>query len=224
MRTISTIQLVLFSVMPAQITGQTLSFFHSIPGLHAAVATNSSGIYVAGPLGVAAGATGVYVIGGVIKYDSGGNQLWTQGNTASGTGPQLLLRNYSDGGVELWTKQLQQEFTTAALAADASGVYAAVRDGFQHSLTKYSSDGSQLWNRQWDAPSQGVSLAVVTDTTGVYVLRFGTVGSFACDFQPRLCLEQPAQTIAKNGVVIRNDDSHGWLLVIHKIRILSAEL
>ena len=181
MRTISTIQLVLFSVMPAQITGQTLSFFHSFPGLGqpAAVATNSSGIYVAGGFGVAAGATGVYVIGGVVKYDSGGNQLWTQGMPASGTGPPLVLRNYSDGGVELWTKQLQQEFTTAALAADASGVYAAVRDGFGHSLTKYSSDGSQLWNRQWDAPSQGVSLAVVTDTTGVYVLSFGTVGSGA---------------------------------------------
>ena len=94
--------------------------------------------------------------------------------------PQLFLRKYSSGGNELWTHTLQQEFGTgAALAADSTGVYAAARNGFRHSLGKYSSDGNVLWTRQWDAPSQGISIAVVTDTTGVYVLSFGTVGSGA---------------------------------------------
>ena len=54
--------------------------------------------------------------------------------------------------------------------------------------------------------------------------RFGAVGGFAHDFQLRLRLQQAAQAIAKNGVVIRDDNTHRWFLVIHKTRILSAEL
>lgn len=184
MRTISIIQFVLSTVMLTQTAGQTLSFFRPIPGMDraTAVAANASGIYVAGS--------------GVGKYDSQGNELWTRRVNGPGFGlatdaagvyilgqgsgsPQLFLLKYSDGGGQLWTRPLQQEFTTAAVAADPSGVYAAVRDGFRHFLGKYSGDGSQLWTRQWDAPSQGISLAVVTDSTGVYVLSFGTVGNGA---------------------------------------------
>jgi uncharacterized protein (TIGR03437 family) len=176
----------LSSVMPAQIAGQTLSFFGPARGIDPAlaVATNASGIYVAG--------------NGLGKYDSDGNVVWTLGGAggsvvvADATGVytigsarvatdaiELALLKYSDGGSQMWTRTLQQEYTTAAVAVDTSGVYAAVRDGFRHFLTKYSSDGSQLWTTQWDAPSQGVSLSVVTDSTGVYVLSFGTVGSGA---------------------------------------------
>ena len=179
MRTLSIIQLLLSGVMPAQMAGQTLSFFRPTPGLNLApmvVAANASGIYVAGS--------------GVGKYDSAGNELWTRGVNGLGLGVAAdatgvyivvgaILHKYSDVGIELWTRSLQQEFTTAAVAADTSGVYAAVRDGYRHFLAKYSGGGSELWTRQWDAPSQGISLAVVTDTTGVYVLSFGTVGNGA---------------------------------------------
>jgi hypothetical protein len=68
---------------------------------------------------------------------------------ADATGAYIVvgatLRKYSDGGSELWTRSLQQEYTTSAVAADTSGVYAAVRDGYRHSLAKYSSNGTQLW-------------------------------------------------------------------------------
>jgi len=108
------------------------------------------------------------------KYDSAGNALWTMGGFGPGFGVAadttavymvggVILPKYSDGGSELWTRALQREYTTAAVAADAAGVYAAVRAGFRHFLAKYSSDGSQLWTQQWDAPSQGISLAVAGD-------------------------------------------------------------
>ena len=159
------------------IAGQTISFFHPIPGIDraTAVAANASGIYI--------GADGLG------RYDPAGNPLWMQGGSSPGgfglavdatgvyTVGGAILRKYSDAGIQSWTRTLQQEYTTSAVAADTSGVYAAVRDGFRHFLTKYSSDGSQSWSRQWDAPSQGISLAVVTDSTGVYVLSFGTVGN-----------------------------------------------
>jgi hypothetical protein len=177
MRTASIFQLLLFSVMPAQMAAQTLSFFRSTPGVNSSgVAVNASGIYVAGS--------------SVAKYDSNGNQQWTTGGNGPGsvvaadsTGVYIIagatLRKYGNGGNQLWSRTLQSEYTTAAVAADTSGVYAAVRDGFRHFLGKYTVDGSELWTRQWDAPSQGVSLAVVTDTTGVYVLSFGAVGNSA---------------------------------------------
>jgi len=183
MRTISIIQLLLSSVMPSHIAGQTLSFFRPTPGFGpTAVAVNASAIYVAGS--------------GVGRYDSEGNELWRQGINgvplingaifavaADATGVYIvggpLLRKYNGAGNELWTRSLQQDYPISALAADTSGVYAAQRVGFRHFLAKYSGDGSQLWTRQWDAPSQGISLAVVTDSTGVYVLSFGTVGNSA---------------------------------------------
>ena len=171
MRTLSVIPWLLSAVMPAQMAGQTLSFFRPTPGFGpTAVAVNASGIYVAGS--------------SVAKYDSNGNQQWTTGGNGPGSGVAAIvvgatLRKYGNNGNQLWSRTLQSEYTTAAVAADSSGVYAAVRDGFRHFLGKYTVDGSELWTRQWDAPSQGLSLAVVTDTTGVYVLSFGTVGNSA---------------------------------------------
>jgi uncharacterized protein (TIGR03437 family) len=167
--------------------GQTLSFMRPIPGTVRATA-------------VAAVASGIYVGGnGVSKYDSAGNELWTRAVNGPGFGiatdaagvyflgigqgpgfPQLFLRKYSEAGNELWTHNLQQEFGTgASVAADTSGVYVGARNGFRHSLGKYGSDGIALWTRQWDAPSQGISLAVVTDATGVYALSFGSVANGA---------------------------------------------
>ena len=87
------------------------------------------------------------------KYDSAGNALWTMGGFGPGFGVAAdttavymvggaILPKYSDGGSELWTRTSQREYTTAAVAADAAGVYAAVRAGFRHFLAKYSSDGT----------------------------------------------------------------------------------
>jgi uncharacterized protein (TIGR03437 family) len=179
MRTLSVIPLLLSTVTPAQMAGQTLSFFRPTPGFGpTAVAVNASGIYVAGSDAF------------LRKYDSNGNQQWTMGANglvsgmaADTTGVYIVvgatLRKYGNGGNQFWSRTLQSEYTTATVVAVSSGVYAAVRDGFRHFLGKYTVDGSELWTRQWDAPSQGLSLAVVTDTTGVYVLSFGTVGNSA---------------------------------------------
>src|SRR5690349_8230311 len=152
-------QRVIFGVLALLLTngtrpmpGQTLSFLRPTPGMDRATA-------------VAANASGIYVVGsGLRKYDADGNELWTRplngpaggmaadpagvyilGMALGSGGPQLFLRKYSDGGSELWTRTLQQEPGTAsAVVADTSGVYAAARNGFRHSLGKYNSDGSVL--------------------------------------------------------------------------------
>ena len=170
----------------ASMPGQTLSFLRTSAGMDraAAVTTDASGIYVIG--------------NGVRKYDSSGNELWTRGISGPGfgaatdgagvyitaisqgsTGQQLMLRRYSADGNALWDRPVFGAGTTTGVGADASGAYVAARDGYQHSLRKYSGDGSVLWTRQWDAPSQGIFLAAATDSTGVYVLSFGLVGSGA---------------------------------------------
>src|SRR4051795_3013203 len=131
--------------------GQTVSFIRPTPAMDQVTA-------------VAANALGIYVVGSAVrKYDSAGNELWTRAvsgppfavaTDATGAyvigpgqgsgGPQLLLRKYNDGGSELWTRPVQPP-GFAAIATDTSGVYAAARAGFQHSLTKYGGDGSQSW-------------------------------------------------------------------------------
>jgi hypothetical protein len=108
MRTLSVIPLLLSTVMPAQMEGQTLSFFRPTPGFGpTAVAVNASGIYVAAS--------------SVAKYDSEGNELWRQGINgvplingapfavaADATGVYIvggpLLRKYNGAGNELWTR------------------------------------------------------------------------------------------------------------------------
>ncbi len=188
-----TLQRVIFGLLvslllngTAPLPGQTLSFLRTSAGVDRAAA-------------VAAEASGIYVLGnGVRKYDFRGNELWTRAFSGPGfgfgvaadstgvymtgvgpgpTGPQSVLRKYSAAGNELWTRPL--ELMPPSVAADASGVYVTAKEGYRHHLRKYSGDGNELWTRQWDAPSQGISLAAATDTTGVYVLSFGVVGSGA---------------------------------------------
>ncbi len=49
------------------------------------------------------------------------------------------------------------------------------------------------------------------------------VGGFADDLQLRLGLEQPTKSIAKDGVIIRNDDANCRNFTIHKFHTLSEE-
>jgi len=140
--------------------GQTISYFRQFttPGMDRAA-------------GVAADASGIYVIGnrpspqggsaGVRKYDSRGNELWTRefsvsalGNPATdATGVYVLgvagggvnvLRKYSAEGNELWTRQL--DFSPhGGLAADSTGVYVAGGNYTSASVRKYGPDGAELW-------------------------------------------------------------------------------
>jgi hypothetical protein len=166
------------------IEGQTLSFLRQFttPGIDraTAVAADASGIYVVGNR-----AFGVDQGGGVRKYDSRGNELWTTGFSRSGPGSAQLVgaaadgtgvyvigylraptggdtgqfvRKYSSGGSELWTRQLEFQ-VSGGVAADPTGVYVA-GPGF---LRKYNLDGEESWTSR----IAGTALGVAVDGTAV---------------------------------------------------------
>ena len=133
--------------------GQTLSFLRQFttPGIDraTAVAADASGIYVAGNR-----AFRVDQGGGVRKYDSRGNELWTSGFSLSAPGSAQLI----------------------GAAADGTGVYLI---GYLRSpsggdtgqfVRKYSSGGNELWTRQLESGPLG---GVAVDSTGVYVAAGG---------------------------------------------------
>ncbi len=190
--------------------GQTMSLFRqfSTPGMDraTAVAADASGIYVIGNRGFSQG-------GGVRKYDSRGNELWTRelsvparsvqlvGAAADATGVYVagymrpvplgdvvdpFVRKYSAGGDELWTRQLEF-FPGTGMAVDATGVYVA---GFEIPylrrsgfLRKYNADGAELWTSRFQDPN--ISSALAADATGVYMLRVGSGAFLLRKWDPR---------------------------------------
>jgi len=106
------------------------------------------------PIGVAAAATGVYVLA-VVNNDA-----------------QLVVVKYSASGEELWTRR--GEFSAlGGVAVDASGVYISGRD-FPPNLTylrKYSPEGAELWTSQFgNRQSTEDPLGLTVDATGAYML------------------------------------------------------
>ncbi len=175
------------STRPAQ--GQTISFFRqfSTPGFGGAtaVAADASGVYV---FGSRTAPEGGQATGGVRKYDSRGNEMWTRefrvpyrdmalrSPAVEATGvyvlawlggkPDVWLRKYSSSGDELWTREL--EFSPlGGLAADATGVYVAGGNYTSAYVRKYSPDGAELWTSRFGEIKTATGVAV--DATGVYV-------------------------------------------------------
>jgi uncharacterized protein (TIGR03437 family) len=166
------------------------------------LAVDASGVYVIGgrPLrGSAAGGGGANAQ--IRKYDSRGNELWTREFSVASPGPQFaraaadatglyvvlwesqVLRKYSADGAELWTRRLDFR-PLAGITVGPTGIYAAGRDFVTGAaqpylanamyLSKYSSDGAELWTRRWgEANVVEIPYAVTQDSTGVYVLGVG---------------------------------------------------
>lgn len=131
--------------------------------------------------GLAADATGVYVVSG---YRSGG----------------YSFRKYDAGGNELWTRQLDKisafvngkylgGIYPSGVTADATGVYIAGYKTFAHALPgqcasssggdsfviKYDRDGAELWTREFGTPDAAWASGVAVDANGVYLVgREGT--------------------------------------------------
>ena len=132
-----------------------------------AVATDASGIYVAG------------MASGILPGPN---------NTGGG---DVFVRKYDVNGSLLWTRQFG---TTSgdnawALATDDSGAYVAgdvggalpgqtSAGGADAYVQKYKSDGTLLWTRQFGTTSDDVATALATDASGVYVGGL-TNGAFA---------------------------------------------
>jgi len=186
--------------------GQTISYFRqfSTGGIAGAttVAADASGIYV---FGTRTAAPGGQAAGGIRKYDSRGNELWTREFTVPhsyvsipsaivdatgvymlaivGSEPVAWLRKYNSGGDELWNRQLDLPFPRGVLAADGTGVYVAGGSTPSPSggsaisyLRKYSAEGAELWTSRFDASLGGVA-GVAADTTGVYMMSMhGSAG------------------------------------------------
>jgi uncharacterized protein (TIGR03437 family) len=122
--------------------------------------------------GVAADASGVYVVG-----DIGGA---LQGPSA-GAG-DVFVRKYDPEGNILWTKQFggTTDDQASAAAVDASGVYvtgfitgtlpgqtdAGSNDVF---VRKYDFAGNELWTRQFGTGDQDKGFGIAVDSSGVYV-------------------------------------------------------
>src|SRR6185503_4020428 len=169
----------------------------STPGIDraTAVAADASGIYVIGNRGFSQG-------GGVRKYDSRGNELWTRelsvparslqvvGAAADATGVYVVgymrpvpigdivgpfVRKYSAGGEELWTRQLEF-FPGTGVAVDGTGVYVA---GF--GINPYLPGPGFLRKYNADGAEVWTSRfqdplfsALAADATGVYILGVGS--------------------------------------------------
>ncbi|MSO18982.1 MAG: hypothetical protein EXQ56_00720 [Acidobacteria bacterium] len=119
---------------------------------------------------VAVDGTDVYVVGNeniglVRKYDSGGNQLWTQSFTISET--------------------------LSAAVADAAGVYVAgstfatlpgqTRAGLSDPFVRrYSGSGSVIWTLQFGSTNDDLTAGMASNSTGLYVA--GRSGSPTGDF------------------------------------------
>ena len=119
-------------------------------------------------LGLAADATGVYLVG---RTDGA-----ITGSSAGST--DAFVRKYDTDGNELWTRQFGTTGGDQATGAavDSSGVYVSGFAGFSLPgqsafgafVRKYDRNGAELWTRQFGTPGD-IAFGVAADTTGVYV-------------------------------------------------------
>ena len=126
--------------------------------------------------GVAADATGVYVVG------------WVNGTLPQQTrvgNTDAFIRKYDVNGTELWTRQFGTTSIDEALAVavNATGVYVvgdvqccgAALPGFPSTgggdafVRKYDPNGNELWTRQFGSVDAEYARGVALDATGIYI-------------------------------------------------------
>ena len=111
-------------------------------------------------------------------------------------GGDAFLRKYSSNGDEGWTRQLGSTFNdeSSGVAADRDGNVSVVgftsgvlsgqvsEGGIDAFISKYDSDGAELWARQLGTDATDVALDVAVDSEGdVYIvgLTFDTLSFLA---------------------------------------------
>ena len=123
----------------------------------AAVAADTTGIYVAGSAGEAVpGPRFSGVDGFVQKYDDAGNELWTRrfGTPATDVA----------GGISVGATGVYVVGQTDGILFGQQG--AGGSDAF---VRKYDALGNERWTRQFGTPDDDWAFGVTTDATGVYV-------------------------------------------------------
>jgi hypothetical protein len=132
--------------------------------------------------GIAADATGVYVVG------------TTFNGLTEGDGYGVFVRKYDSDGNAVWTQQFDGGSTAQpwAVAVDPTGVYVAGfatydRPGQSKAggpldsdafVVKYDLDGNELWMRQIGTEGDEEATGLAVDATGVYVVGY-TNGAFS---------------------------------------------
>lgn len=163
--------------------------------------------------GLAADATGVYVVG---------HTAGTLTGQSSAGRTDAFVRKYDVDGNELWTRQFGTSNDDEALGAalDATGFYvvgsvqgALPGQSYLNSddafLRKYTPTGTEVWTRQFGTGNGDRAYGVAADTSGVYV-----VGSTFGDL---------AQPSAGTDGFIRKYDSNGTVAWTRQISASSAE-
>jgi hypothetical protein len=126
-------------------------------------------------------ATGISVDGSSV-YVAGQTNGTLPGEVASGDADAFVRRYDADGSV-VWTRQLGTAASDQALgiSVDSTGVYVVgstagslpgefnqgVIDAF---VRRYSSDGTELWTRQFGTSGSDLALGVAADLLGAFVV------------------------------------------------------
>jgi uncharacterized protein (TIGR03437 family) len=146
---------------------------------------NSNGVNGIAAYGVAADATGAYVVGSTPGPLSG---------QPAGPGQDLFIRKYDPNGNALWTNQFGTPFGPEyafAVSASSSGVYVAGTTpgllgiqtlptfGYDAYVRKYDTGGNLQWTRQFGTADNDVAYGAFADDTGMYVVGYtkGVLGT-----------------------------------------------
>jgi uncharacterized protein (TIGR03437 family) len=139
---------------------------------------NSNGVNGMHTYGVAADASGAYVVGSTPGPLSG---------QPAGPGQDLFIRKYDPNGNALWTNQFGTpngpEYAEA-VSVSSSGVYVAGTTpgllgiqtlptfGYDAYVRKYDASGNLQWTRQFGTTDNDVAYGAFADDTGMYVVGY----------------------------------------------------
>jgi hypothetical protein len=127
--------------------------------------------------GIYADSTGIYVVGQTIGT--------LPGQTSSGSSYYAFVRKYGTDGTEIWTRQFGTSSNgyVIRISADSTGIYIAGQagetllgqtssGGYDAFVRKYSTDGTEIWTRQFGTPSDEMVYGISADSTGIYIAGY----------------------------------------------------
>ncbi|NMC04815.1 MAG: hypothetical protein GYA24_06375, partial [Candidatus Lokiarchaeota archaeon] len=120
--------------------------------------------------GVAVATDGIYQSGYTASFGAGSNDAFITKFASNGT--QLWNRTWGGTGDDS-ARCVAPSDDSVYLTGYAGSFGAGVGDAF---ITKFASNGTQLWNRTWGGTGADAARSVVVDATGVYIS--GSTGSF----------------------------------------------